>query len=322
VLVQAQTQLDGLAATMAQALSDTTVSASAAASGAQTGFGVDTTGLLNGNRIHLTYTDTVTSTQHQVSIIRVDDPSTLPLSNTFTADPNDEVFGVDFSGGLASVVSQLNAQFGPGLQFSNPSGAMLQVLDDGAANTTDVNALSATKTATALAAGTPSLGLFTDGSSPFSDAVTANGAQSVGLAGRIAVNPLLLGDPTKLTLYDTTTANGDPTRPNFIYTQLTSAGFAFSGQTGLGNANSPFTGNLPNYLRQVLSMQGEAASNASNLAQGQDVVVNALRQRMNSSSGVNIDEEMSNLISLQTAYGANARVMTAVRDMIDTLMKM
>ena len=158
VLVQAQTQLDGLAATMAQALSDTTVSASAAASGAQTGFGVDTTGLLNGNRIHLTYTDTVTSTQHQVSIIRVDDPSTLPLSNTFTADPNDEVFGVDFSGGLASVVSQLNAQFGPGLQFSNPSGAMLQVLDDGAANTTDVNALSATKTATALAAGTPSLG--------------------------------------------------------------------------------------------------------------------------------------------------------------------
>ena len=69
-------------------------------------------------------------------------------------------------------------------------------------------------------------------------------------------------------------------------------------------------------------MQGEAASNASNLAQGQDVVVNALQQRMNSTSGVNIDEEMSNLISLQTAYGANARVMTAVRDMIDTLMKM
>ena len=155
VLVQAQTQLDSLAATMAQALSDTTVGGSTAASGAQTGFGVDTTGLLNGNRIHLTYTDTATNTQHQVSIVRVDDPSTLPLSNTFTADPNDEVFGVDFSGGLSSVVSQLNAQFGPGLQFTNPSGAMLQVLDDGVTNTTDVNALSVTKTATALAGGTP-----------------------------------------------------------------------------------------------------------------------------------------------------------------------
>ena len=43
---------------------------------------------------------------------------------------------------------------------------------------------------------------------------------------------------------------------------------------------------------------------------------------MNATSGVNIDQEMANLISLQTAYGANARVMTAVRDMIDTLMKM
>ena len=31
---------------------------------------------------------------------------------------------------------------------------------------------------------------------------------------------------------------------------------------------------------------------------------------------------MANLISLQTAYGANARVMSAVRDMLDMLMKM
>jgi flagellar hook-associated protein 1 FlgK len=69
-------------------------------------------------------------------------------------------------------------------------------------------------------------------------------------------------------------------------------------------------------------MQGEAASNASNLAQGQDVVVNALQQRLNDASGVNIDQEMAHLISLQTAYGANARVMTAVRDMIDSLLKM
>ena len=72
----------------------------------------------------------------------------------------------------------------------------------------------------------------------------------------------------------------------------------------------------------MLSMQGEAAANAANLAQGQDVVVNALQQRFNDASGVNIDQEMANLITLQTAYGANARVMTAVRDMIDTLMKM
>jgi flagellar hook-associated protein 1 FlgK len=69
-------------------------------------------------------------------------------------------------------------------------------------------------------------------------------------------------------------------------------------------------------------MQGEAAANAASLAQGQEVVVNALKQRMAESSGVNVDQEMAQLISLQSAYGANARVISAVKDMIDMLLSM
>jgi flagellar hook-associated protein 1 FlgK len=72
----------------------------------------------------------------------------------------------------------------------------------------------------------------------------------------------------------------------------------------------------------MLSMQGAAASNAENLAQGQSVVVNALQQRVKEDSGVNIDQEMAYLITLQTAYSANARVMTTVRDMIELLLRM
>ena len=67
---------------------------------------------------------------------------------------------------------------------------------------------------------------------------------------------------------------------------------------------------------------GQAAANATSLSQGQDMVVNALQQRVNDSSGVNVDQEMANLITLQTAYGANARVMSAIKDMLDTLIKM
>ena len=320
VLVQAQNQLDALASTMAQALSDVTTDGTPVSAPPQDGFDVDTAGLLVGNRINLTYTD-AGSVTHQVSIVRADDPAALPLDDAATANPNDEVVGIDFSGGAASVAAQLNALFGPGLQFSNPSGTNLRVLDDGS-GTFSVGAFSATKTATALANGNPEAPLFTDGSQPFTGAITGSGAQTTGFAGRIAVNPALIGDPTKLTLFDTTTAIGDPTRPNFIYNQLTSVGFAFSGQTGLGSAATPYTGKIPDFLRQVLSMQGEAAANASSLAQGQDVVVKALQQRMNDMSGVNVDQEMANLIALQTAYGANARVMTAVRDMIDTLLRM
>ena len=322
VLVQAQNQIDSLSANMAQSMSNDTIDGAVATSGAQSGFSVDTSGWLNGNRLNLTYTDTLTSTQHQVSIIRVDDPAALPLDDSATADPNDEVVGVDFSGGLASVVTQLNALFGGGLQFSNPSGANLQVLDDGVANTTGVNAFSMTRTATALANGSVAVPLFTDGAGAFSGAISAIGTQTLGFAARIAVNPALLGDPSKLVVYGAGIATGDPTRPNLIYDRLTGADFAFSPDTGLGNEASPYTGKVPDFLRQMLSMQGQSAANAANLSQGQDVVVNALKQRFADTSGVSIDQEMSNLIALQTAYGANARVMSAARDMIDALLKM
>jgi flagellar hook-associated protein 1 FlgK len=320
VLVQAQDQLDELASAMSSSLSDQTIAGSAVSSGAQNGFSVDVAGLLDGNSINLTYTDHQTNIQHHVTLVRVNDPSALPLSNAATNDPNDEVVGLDFSGGLGSVVSQLNARFGGAMTFSNPSGTTLQVLDDGAGNMSDVNALSVTQTATSLSGGSMQLSLFTDGNTPFSGAISGVGAQGVGYAGRITVNPALVGNASRLVLYGSGTAIGDPARPSFIYDQLTNATLGFSTATGLGNANAPFSGNLPNYLRQVLSQQGEAASSASSLAEGQDVVVNALQQRVNDSSGVNVDQEMANLISLQTAYGANARVMSAAKDMIDQLL--
>jgi flagellar hook-associated protein 1 FlgK len=72
----------------------------------------------------------------------------------------------------------------------------------------------------------------------------------------------------------------------------------------------------------VISQQGQAADTPNNLKQGQDVVLNSLQQRFNDSSSVNIDQEMTNLLTLQNSYSANARVLTAVNDMFKTLMQM
>jgi flagellar hook-associated protein 1 len=47
-----------------------------------------------------------------------------------------------------------------------------------------------------------------------------------------------------------------------------------------------------------------------------------LQQRFNSSAGVNIDQEMANLLNLQNSYAANARVLSVVKQMLDTLMQM
>jgi flagellar hook-associated protein 1 FlgK len=316
VLVEAQNQLDGLAAAMAQALSDDTIAGTPVAGG----FDLDTTGWLNGDRINLTYTDLTGPTQHQVTIVRVDDPSMLPLSDTATAGAGDEVIGVDFSGGIASVVAQLNAAFGGTLNFSN-TGNTLTVLDDGGANTTDVDALSMTRTATSLANGQVAIPMFTDGGLPYTGALGGGNSQSTGFAGRISVNAQLLADPSKLVLYDSTTLAGDPTRANFIYSQLVETSRTFDPNTGMGNSTTPYSGSLPAFLQQLLSLQGQAASNAESLAEGQGVVVNALKQRFNEASGVNVDQEMANLIALQTAYGANARILAVVKEMFDTLMR-
>ncbi len=321
-LVQAQTQLDQLAATLAGSLSDLTTAGTAVTSGSQAGFDLDLSNVLPGNSINLTYTDTATNTPHQITIVRVDDPTALPLPNT-AASPNDKVIGVNFQGGMASIVSQIAAAVGnTNLQFSNPAGSTLRVLDNGAA-AVSVNAASTTVTTTALANGNVQLPVFTDGSTPYTGVITGRGNQQTGFAGRISVNSALVDDPSKFVIYNTSpmTTAGDTTRSDFLYTQLTAGSFTYSPQTGLGSRTSPLTGTLPNYLQQFLNLQSNAAASAQQLAQGQDVVVKTLQQKVNSTSGVNIDTEMANLIALQNTYAANAHVMSVLQSVMQTLMQ-
>jgi flagellar hook-associated protein 1 FlgK len=326
-LVQAQAQVDQFAASMSSAVSDKTTNGAAAPGSVapQAGFDLDLTGMQSGNVIHVTYKDNTTGATHNLSIVRVDDPSVLPLGNNATLDPNDEVLGVNFSAGMGSVVSQLNAALGTSanLQFSNPSGSTLRVLDDGAPNRSDVTAASVTTTISSLTSGNVQLPLFTDNGALYSGAITANGSQQTGLAARISVNTALLGDPSRTIIYSTNplTAAGDTSRSDFILTQLSSGTYRYSPQTGIGTTGAPFTGTLTNFARQFISQQGEAANAAKQLADGQDVVLNTLQNKMSATSGVNIDDEMAHLLALQNAYSANARVMSSIKQMYDTLIQ-
>jgi flagellar hook-associated protein 1 FlgK len=319
VLPQAQSQLDELANQMSQALSNQTTSGTAVTSGSQAGFSVDTGSMLPGNSLQLTYTD-ASNVQHTVTVVSLGSGGSLPLQAS-PSNPNNQTIGVDFSGGVSSVAAQLNAAFGTNLQFSNPSGTLLQVVNAGA-TTNVVNSLSATSTVTSLASGSSQLPMFVDGSTPITGALTSSGSQTVGLAGRIAVNPALAASPASLVAYAANTSAGDPTRPNFLLNQLTNASLTYSPTTGIGSAQQPFSGSLPNFMSAIVSQQSQAANAASNLQQGQSTVVSALQQRFNTQSGVSIDTELSNLIALQNAYGANARVMSTIQQMMAALLQM
>ena len=110
--------------------------------------------------------------------------------------------------------------------------------------------------------------------------------------------------------------------PTSVPAFLTGGILDFAPQAGIGTASAPFSGSLQSYIRQMISQQGEQAATADSLRQGQEVVVNTLQQRFADQSNVNIDEEMANLLKLQTAYAANARVLSTVRDMLDSLFKL
>jgi len=315
ILPQAQSQLDELANQMSQALSNQTTSGTAVASGSQAGFAVDVGSLSPGNTVQLTYTD-AQSVQHTVTIVALGAGGSLPAQSANSSNP---VVGVNFAGGMSAAIAQLNAALGTNLQFSNPSGTVLQVLNNGSGNV--VNSLTATSTVTSLQSGSAQLPLFTDGNTPITGAITASGSQTTGLAGVIEVNPALVASPSDLVAYAANTAAGDPTRPDFLLSQMTTATLTYSPATGLGSATAPYSGTLAQYMSAIVTQQSQAATAATNLQQGQDTVLTALQQRFNDQSGVNIDTEMSNLIALQNAYSANARVMSTVEQMMTTLLQ-
>src|SRR5579859_1529934 len=184
-LVQAQTQVDQMAATLSSSLSDVTT-AGTAITGPPAGFSVSTSNMLPGNTINRSEEHT-SELQHQVSIVNVTDPAALPLQNGANANPL--LVGVDLTQPMATIVAQLNTALGAnGLSFSG-SGSTLNVVGSSAAT---VNAASSTITSQTVASGIPQFALFTDGNSLYSGQYTKNGSEMVGLAGRISINPAVI----------------------------------------------------------------------------------------------------------------------------------
>lgn len=313
-LPQAQAQLDELAATLAQALGGKSVAGTAVAGG----YDLSTAGAQAGDAMSVTYTSG--GATRSVTIVNVGDPTQLPLANTATADPNDTVVGVDFSSPTAAAdIDAALAAAGVSITAASSAGGF--TLTSSAAALT-ITAGSTRITATALSGDGLALPVFVDGASD--DGVYSGsfdgGTQRTGFAARIKVNPDLIADPTALTSYAAGTAAGDAARPNFLRDAF-GADRLFRSDTGIGGASSPFKGSIADFASGAIDMQARASASATRVADGQSLVVTSLTDRLSSSSGVDVDEEMGTLIQLQTAYSANARVVTAVKEMLDMLMQ-
>lgn len=71
--------------------------------------------------------------------------------------------------------------------------------------------------------------------------------------------------------------------------------------------------------RSLVTDFGVAVGSAQRVAEGQSVLTSQVDASRESVSGVNVDEEMVNLLAAQRGYEGAARVITAVDSMLDTL---
>ncbi|HMM19550.1 MAG TPA: flagellar hook-associated protein FlgK [Selenomonadales bacterium] len=76
---------------------------------------------------------------------------------------------------------------------------------------------------------------------------------------------------------------------------------------------------LLDYYSTIIGTLGVQSQQASNMATNQGVLVSSTQNWRESISGVNMDEEMSNMIRFQKAYGAAANVVATMNSMLDTL---
>ena len=316
-LVQAQDQLDEIAAGLAQSMSTRTTQGTQVTAGPSAGFEVAIGTLQDGNEFNLSYNQSGVS--KTVRVLRVDDTSKLPLDYV---DANGaRVIGLDFSAGPASVANQLQSKLGNGLTVTNPSGSTIRIMDDGATGSTDVVSMSSRATVTGIQTGDLPVNLFTDyGDATFTNAL-ANKGQKLGFAGRITVNSEIARDNRLLVQFTPGTALGDSDRVDLLLSNLENLRFAGGQGSVAKSAGSRLAGNVSDLISQSINTVGNIASSAISDSETQEMTLDALGNRLESEYGVDVDEEMARLMELQNAFAANARVMSVAQQLIDDLMR-
>ena len=326
-LVHAQNQLDELAGSIAKAFSTHEQQGTPYVNaGVQTGYEVDLGNLQPGDNLSFEFKDLATGRTKSVTIYRSDGP--VPPALTSTNDSNDIFLAVDFSSGdYNTIAGNIQAaldgdpRIGAGaFAASNPAGSTLR-LESTAPASQRIEGLSAFETASGPSAHGDAFSLFVDDAGqPFTG--MADGRPNVtGFASRIRISEDLLNDPSLLVEYAPGVASGDTTRPQAILDKLTGTSTAFSPGTKIGGASSVFKGSIADFVTASVSHQSGRSAQAKATLAGQEVVTANLKTRLDDSSKVDVDQELAQLVTLQNAYAANARVMQVVRELYDILMR-
>ena len=317
-LPQAQRQLDDLAAGLSTSLTNKQVASTPITSNSAK---IDLSGIQAGNT--LTIPVTVNGTVRNVILVATADGSaSVSASQTNDANALVGTFQINDLSKLPGLIGTALSTLAPDLKVTG-SGTSITITN----TVSSTNQLTATAnitvpSSTDLKTGYPQIALFADGSgNKLYTGTFDGGSQLTGFAQRITVNGNLSGNTAALTATSATDTTASGARAQQLFSALTSTQQTFSSSSGIGGVSAPYSATVVGFAQDIISSQGAAATNAATLDDTQQTALSTAQGRFASGAGVNIDQEMSNLIALQTAYGANARILTAARDMLNQLLQ-
>jgi flagellar hook-associated protein 1 len=147
---------------------------------------------------------------------------------------------------------------------------------------------------------------------------TVSLSRNITVRSDIAANPDLIPrgelNPTAALVGDSAVTSGDNSVVQRLASQFgNSMSFAASGNL------AATTTTFGDYAAQMLSVNATQAAAAKDSLSFNETLFEDIRFRADSASGVSIDEEMANLITLQNSYAAIARVISVTSEMMDTL---
>jgi flagellar hook-associated protein 1 FlgK len=87
-------------------------------------------------------------------------------------------------------------------------------------------------------------------------------------------------------------------------------------------ASAPPVTTVSDYYRNFLSDLGVKGQTADRVAKNQTALIDHLNQQQQSVSGVNLDQEMTDMVKYQHAYNASAKVISMYDQLLDTIINM
>lgn len=202
--------------------------------------------------------------------------------------------------------------------------------------------LSARFDAQGLTLFTDATGIVPDTAQPYAGSAMVGFAGTVRVNAAVALDPSLLRDGTHAVSASpvgaadfTPNPTGGPAAFVGMIDRVLDFTFGSQAQSGVawsaiatgglgpdGTLSSPFgaPATIEAYASLVTATQTADSASAKAAALGAKSMVDGLETRFAQRSGVDVDQEMTAMVTLQNAYAANARVMSTVQAMWDTLL--